>query len=157
MTAFRRACLVGLAVATCAVIGGAQAAVSRSGVISKFDGVDEGVETCTSAKSHADMPKMSLTFTSSGGPSSALVTFSGSASLAGTKFDTGFVRLLVDGQQQSPGEVAFVAVGETSAANAFTWETKPLAAGKHKVQVQWRTKLGFNFCFDARSLVVLHQ
>src|SRR3954447_22129048 len=87
MTAFRHACLIGLAVATCAGIGGAQAAVSRSGVISKFDGVDESAETCTSVKHDADMSKMSLTFATSGA-GSALVTFSGSASLAGTKFDT---------------------------------------------------------------------
>ena len=156
MTAFRRAWLVGVGVATCVGIGHAQAAVSRSGVISKFDGVDESAETCTSVKHDADMSKMSLTFTA-GGPGPALVTFSGSASLGGTDFDTGFVRVMVDGQEQSPGEVAFVAVGQTSAANAFTWQTRPLAAGKHKVQVQWRTKLGFDFCFDARSLVVLHQ
>src|SRR3954470_23912471 len=78
MTAFRRACLVGLAVATYAGIGDAQAAVSRSGVISKFGGVDESAETCTSVKHDADMSKMSLTFvTSDAGP--ALVTFSGSA------------------------------------------------------------------------------
>ena len=156
MTAFRHACPVGVALATYAAIGDAQAAVSRSGVISKFDGVDEGVETCTSAKSHADMPQMSLTFTSSG-RGSALVTFSGSAGLAGTKFDTGFVRVMVDGQEQSPGEVAFVAVGQASAANAFTWQTKSLRTGSYAAQVQWRTDQGSEFCVDARSLVVLHR
>ena len=87
-----------------------------------------------------------------------MVTFSGSASLGGVDFDTGFVRLMIDGQQQSPGEVPFVAVGgPLGDANAFTWQTKPLRTGSHKAQVQWRTDLGLDFCVDARSLVVLHR
>lgn len=133
------------------------APVSRSGAITKFDGVDEIVQACTSTTSFANVPQMSRTFTISGAASSVVITFSGSASLSGQQFDTGFLRLMVDNAQQSPGEVPFVAVGEGSDANAFTWQSKPLAVGTHTARVQWRTDLGSSFCLDARSLVVLHR
>jgi hypothetical protein len=158
MRKLQRACLLGAAVATCAGLGAAQAAVTRSGVISKFDGVDEIVEACDTPTSFVNMPQMSRTFSISGSASSAAVTLSASARVGGFDFDTGFVRLLIDGQQQSPGEVPFVAVGgPLGDANAFTWQTKSLATGSHKAQVQWRTDQGSDFCVDARSLVVLHR
>ena len=135
------------------------APVNRSGVISKFDGVDEIVNACkpSPTTNFGTVPQMSKTFTISGAASSVVVTFSGSASLNGVAFDTGFVRLLIDNVQQSPGEVPFIGVGESNEANAFTWQTKSLAVGSHTARVQWRTDLGSNFCFDARSLIVLHR
>jgi hypothetical protein len=136
--------------------GEAQAAVSRSGVISKFDGVDEIVEACTTATSFVNVPQMSRTFTVAGGSSSVVVTFSAAASLSETPFDTGFVRLLIDGQQQSPGVVPFVAAGE-SGSHAFTWQSRPLAVGSHTARVQYRTDLASQFCVDARSLIILHR
>lgn len=148
------ACLVGSLLAASA----AQAApVNRSGAVTKFDGVDEIVQACTNTTSFANVPQMSRTFTISGGASSVVITFSGSASLSGQQFDTGFVRLMIDNVQQSPGVVPFVAVGEGSDANAFTWQSRPLAVGTHTARLQWRTDLGSSFCLDARSLVVLHR
>jgi len=164
MTTFgRTGVLAGLVSVGCflgglAALGQAQAAVSRSGVIGKFDGVDEIVEACTSATSFVAVPQMSRTFSIGGSASSVVVTFSASARVSGVDFDTGFVRLLIDGQQQSPGEVPFVAVGgPLGDANAFTWQTKSLRTGSHTAQVQWRTDQGSEFCVDARSLVVLHR
>jgi hypothetical protein len=143
--------------AGCLAAGQAHAAVSRSGAISAFDGVDEIAGACTTAAGFVTVPQMSRTFTISGSASSVVVTLSASASLSGFDFDTGFVRLRIDGQQQSPGEVPFVAVGERGEANAFTWQTKSLAVGSHKAQVQWRTDQASSFCLDARSLLVLHR
>lgn len=134
----------------------AQAAVTRAGVVSKFDGVDEIVEACTSATSFVNLPQMSRTFTVAGGSSSVVVTLSAAASLSDTPFDTGFVRLVIDGQQQSPGVVPFVAAGERG-SQAFTWQSRPLAVGSHTARIQYRTDLGSRFCVDARSLVVLHR
>lgn len=136
----------------------AQAApVSRSGTIAKFDGVDEIVQACTTTTSFANVPQMSRTFTVSGAASAVVVTFSGSASLSGQQFDTGFVRLTIDNVQQSPGVVPFIAADQGSDANAFTWQSRPLAVGTHTARIQWRTDLGSSFCLDARSLVVLHR
>jgi hypothetical protein len=147
--------IVGATVA--ALAGPATAATSRSGVISKFDGVDEIVQQCTNTTVFANVPQMTRAFTVSGSASSVVVTFSGSASLSGTDFDTGFVRLTIDGVEQTPGVVPFVQAGTLTAANAFTWQSRSLTVGAHTARVQWRTDLGSSFCLDARSLVVLHR
>ena len=136
----------------------AQAApVNRSGVITKFDGVDEIVEACTTVTSFVTVPQMSRTFNISGSASSVVVTFSGSASLSGQPFDTGFIRLTIDNAQVSPGEIPFVALDQGTGGHAFTWQSKSLAVGPHTARIQWRTDLGSQFCLDARSLVVLHR
>ncbi len=135
----------------------AQAATSRSGTISKFDGVDEIVFACTTTTSYATVPQMTRTFTVSGSASPVVVTFSGAASMSGEPFDTGFVRLTIDNAQQTPGEVPYISVGESSSAHAFTWQTKSLSVGTHTARIQWRTDLGSSFCLDARSLIVLHR
>ena len=115
--------------------GEAQAAVTRSRVISKFDGVDEIVEGLPSATRLVNVPKMSQTFTVAGGSSSVVVTFSAAASLSGAQFDTGFVRLVIDGQQQSPGVVPFVG-SDDRGSQAFTWQSRPLPVGSHTAQGQ---------------------
>ena len=139
-------------------IGQAQAATSRSGVISKFDGVDEIVQSCTTTTAFATVPQMTRAFNITGSASSVVVTFSGSASLSGSEaFDTGFIRLTIDNAQQTPGEVPFIAADQSSTANSFTWQTKSLAVGAHTARIQWRTDLGSSFCLDARALIVLHR
>ena len=140
-------------------LGPAQAAVSRSGVFSKFDGVDEIVFECTNATSFANVPQMARTFTISGSSSSAaVVTFSGSASLSGAG-PRHRLRPAADRRPAAePGRGAVRSTNDQfSDANAFTWQTKPLAVGSHKAQLQWRTDQGSSFCLDARSLVVLHR
>jgi hypothetical protein len=159
---FMRGAAAALGMAGCFVvelliIGHAQAATSRSGVINKFDGVDEIVQACTTTTNFKNVPRMTRTFTISRNASSVVVTFSGSASLSGQTFDTGFVRLLIDGAEQSPGEIPFVAEGELTESHAFTWQTESLAVGSHTARVEWRTDLGSSFCLDARSLIVLHR
>jgi hypothetical protein len=154
----QRKLLMALSLVGCLVaIAQAQAATSRSGVISKFDGVDEIVEQCTTRTSFGNVPQMSRTFSISGGASSVVVTFSGAASLFGQPFDTGFVRLTIDNVQQTPGEVPFVSVDQSSNSNSFSWQSASLANGSHTARVQWRTDLGSSFCLDARSLIVLHR
>jgi hypothetical protein len=150
-------CAVGCLLGELLIFGHAEAATRRSGVIKEFDGVDEIVQACKAATTFVNVPKMTTTFTISGSPSPVVVTFSGSASLSGQQFDTGFVRLLIDGVEQTPGEVPFVSEGELSEAHAFTWQTKSLSVGSHTASLQWRTDLGSSFCLDARSLIVLHR
>ncbi len=135
----------------------ADAATSRSGTISKFDGVDEIVEACTTRTSFGTVPQMTRTFTISGSASSAVVTFSGTARLNGTDSDTGFLRLTIDNVEQTPGVVPFVSEGSSSESNSFTWQTRSLSVGTHTARIQWRTDLGSTFCLDARSLIILHR
>ena len=143
------------------LVGGvaAQAAIFRSAPISKFDGVDEIVNKCTSTTSFVAMPQMTRTFTVGGsGSGSVVVMFTGSLDLdtSGGAFDTGFVRLRIDGVPQSPGVVPVIGAGERG-SHGFTWQSQPLTPGSHTTSVQWRTDLGGNFCVDARSLTVLHK
>lgn len=137
----------------------AQAAISRSAPISRFDGVDEIVEKCTNATSFVNMPQMKTTFTLGGGVNDEVAAmFQGSLRLddSGGAFDTGFLRLTVDGQAQSPGDVPALAPGDRG-THGFNWQTEPLTPGSHEARVQWRTDLGGELCVDARSLIVLHK
>ena len=135
----------------------AAAATNRAGGITKFNGVDEIVEACTTSMSFVDMPAMSKTFTQGGSGSDEVVAiFSAAASLHGTQNDTGFVRLRIGTTTQTPGEVPLIAES-TSGEHGFTWQTAPLAAGSRTIRVQWRTDLGSTFCVDARSLIIEHK
>ena len=135
----------------------AQAAINRSAPIDTFDGRDEIVEECTNKTSFVTVPKMVRTFTLGGGADEEVVVmFQGSLSL-GTEdmFDTGFLRLTIDGVEQSPGEVPAIAPGERG-THGFNWQSEPLVPGSHTARVQWRTDLGNTLCADARSVIVLH-
>lgn len=146
--------LIGLVAAATAV-----AAVLRSAPISKFDGVDEIVEACTTTTTFSTIPQMTRTFTLGGSVNDEVVAmFQGSLSLdtAGGAFDTGFIRLTIDGAQQSPGVVPAIGAGDRG-THGFNWQSKALTPGSHTARVQWRTDLGSNFCVDARSLIVLHK
>lgn len=137
----------------------AEAAVSRSAPISRFDGIDEIVEACTSTTTFATIPQMTRTFTLGGTVNDEVVAmFQGSLSLdsSGGQFDTGFLRLTIDGVEQSPGVVPAIAP-DNRGTHGFNWESKPLTPGSHTARVQWRTDLGSTFCADARSLIVLHK
>jgi hypothetical protein len=146
-------------VALLGVIAGAvaQAAVSGSGPINRFDGRDEIVEACTNRKNYGTVPKMVRTFTVTGSTDRAVVVmFEGSLSLGEEEaFDTGFLRLTIDDVEQSPGEVPAIAPGGRG-THGFNWQTEPLSPGSHTARVQWRTDLGNTFCADARSIIVLH-
>lgn len=146
-----------LAIGAAAVPKDAAAATSRSGAVSRFIGVDEIVEACTTSGSFVSMPQMIKTFTISGSAaSSALITFQGAASLSGHAFDTGFVRLRIDNVVQTPGEIPLVGANGKG-THGFTWQTAPLAPGAHQARVQWRTDLASSFCVDARSLTILYR
>lgn len=155
--------ITALALAGC-VIGnllgaiGAQAApVSRAGAVTKFDGVEEIVEACTTSSNFVNMPSMSRTFSQGGtAADEVMVSFEGSASLNGVDFDTGFIRLTIDGVTQGPGVIPLLGVGERG-THGFNWQTKALSVGTHTARIQWRTDLGSSFCMDARSLMVLHR
>ncbi|MEX0816579.1 MAG: hypothetical protein WD027_03990 [Gaiellales bacterium] len=87
-----------------------------------------------------------------------VVMFQGSVRLddSGGAFDTGFVRLTIDGVQQFPGEIPLIPAGD-SGSHGFNWQSSGLAPGVHTARIQWRTDLGGNFCVDARSLIILHK
>jgi hypothetical protein len=143
-------------VALLPAIAGA-APVNRSGAITKFDAVSEIVEACRTSSSYVNMPSMTRTFTQGGtGQASVLVTFEASASISGQPFDTGFVRLQIDGATQAPGDIPLLGVDERG-THGFTWATQPLGAGSHTARIQMRTDLGSSFCVDARSLTVSHR
>jgi len=150
--------LVMVALATTVVAqAAAPKSVSRSGLINKFAGVDEIVEACTTGTTFTTMPQMTRIFTLGGTVNEEVAAmFSGSLSLdsAGGTFDTGFLRLTIDGAQQSPGEVPVIGADDRG-THGFNWQSAPLTPGSHTVRVQWRTDLGGNFCVDARSLIVL--
>jgi hypothetical protein len=145
--------VAGIAVANAATTG-------RTAPVAKFVGIDEIVQQCTTSTSYVTMPQMIRTFSLGGsGNDEAVVTFSGSVSLddSGGSFDTGFIRLIIDGVQQTPGEVPFTGVNQAG-ARSFTFQTNPVTTGAlHSARIQWRTDLGSNFCVDARSLIVLSK
>ena len=133
------------------------AAVNHSGPVTSFDGRDEIVQRCTTGTSFSTMPQMKRSFMLGGtGNASIAVMFSGSLSLSGDPSDTGYVRLLVDNVQQTPGVVPAIGSGERG-AHAFNWQTQRLSPGSHTVKISWRTDLHGSFCVDARSLIILHH
>jgi hypothetical protein len=141
------------------IAGAAWAATSRSAPISRFDGVDEIVEACKTSNNYTTMPQMTRTFTLGGNVNDEVVAmFEGSMSLDTSQgnFDTGFIRLTIDGVQQTPGEIPAIAPGERG-THGFNWQSRPLTPGTHTARVQWRTDLGSSFCVDARSLIILHK
>jgi hypothetical protein len=154
LAVFAALALVGLIAVVAAI-----ASTTRSAPISNFSGRDEIVETCTTATTFTNMPHAYRSFTLGGTVNDEVVVmFQASASLGDSEgpFDTGFVRLLIDGVQQGPGEVPLIAPGDRG-THGFNWQTASLAPGAHLARVQWRTDLGSNFCVDARSLIVLHK
>jgi hypothetical protein len=141
------------------VVGGVAvgALTNRGAPITRFDGVDEVIEACTSTKTFTTVPQMTKTFNVGGGTASVAVMFSGAFTLGNSvPFDTGFLRLTIDGQQQTPGEVPAVPPNSRG-ARSFNWQTAPLSVGSHTARVQWRTDQGNQFCVDTRSLLVLHR
>ena len=151
-------CALGMLLAGSSLSAVAQAATNRSGPISTFTGVDEIVEACTTATSYHTIPNMTRTFTLGGTANVPVaVLFQGAFSLTSTGFDTGFVRLQIDGVTQGPGEIPVKNDGDLTATHGFHWQSRTLAPGTHTARVQWRTDLGGSFCVDARSLLILHK
>jgi hypothetical protein len=152
-----------LFVASCLSVGTTQAANSRTAPIDTFAGTDEIVEACTTSTSFVLMPNMLRTFTLSSQGSSAndevVVMFQGAAMRLslGSGFDTGFVRLTIDGVEQPPGLIPVVSEGDEAASHGFNWQSRPLTPGSHTARIQWRTDLGNELCVDARSIIVLHK
>jgi hypothetical protein len=134
------------------------APINRTGPVSKFTGVDEIVEACTTSASYTNMPSMTRTFTLSGPTAASVaVMFQGAFSLSGSAFDTGFIRLQIDGVTQGPGQIPVKNEGDLTATHGFNWQSKTLTPGNHTARIQWRTDLNSSFCVDARSLIILHR
>lgn len=144
--------LSGLVLAGLIATAVAVAAINRSGKVTNFAGRDEIVEACTSTTSFQTIPGMARTFTQGTGGGAGVIQFSGALSLSGSQFDTGFLRLTIDGVQQGPGVVPAIGANERG-AHAFNWQA-PLAAGSHTARIQWRTDLGGTLCADARSMII---
>jgi hypothetical protein len=132
---------------------------TRNAPITKFVGVDEIVEQCTNSTTFTQMPNMARNFTLGGSVNDEVVAmFTGSLSLGddGGAFDTGFIRLTIDGFQQTPGVVPAMGVNDRG-AHGFNFQTSALTPGMHTARIQWRTDLGSTFCVDARSLIILSK
>ena len=147
--------LSGLVLAGLIAAAVAVAAINRANPVTKFSGRDEIVEACTTTTTFQTIPQMTRTFTQGTGGGSVVVQFSGALSLSGGQFDTGFLRLTIDGAQQSPGVVPAIGANERG-AHAFNWQA-PLSAGFHTARIQWRTDLGGTLCADARSMIIFHR
>ncbi|MEX2273996.1 MAG: hypothetical protein WEA10_00305 [Actinomycetota bacterium] len=154
----RFAVLAGIVIVGVTAGVAAQAATTGSAPINRFDAVDEIVEECTNTTNFNVMPQMKRSFTVAGSVAEeAVVMFEGSLSLSDSGgFDTGFLRLTVDGVEQSPGLIPTLAEGDRG-THGFNWHTTPLSPGSHTARIQWRTDLGETFCADARSLIVIHK
>jgi hypothetical protein len=155
----RLSVLAALGVLGLVAVVAAVAATSRSAPINKFDGVDDIVEECTDTTTYVTMPGMVRSFTLGGTVNDQVVAmFEGSVSLdaAGGDSDTGFVRLMIDGVQQGPGDIPLLGPADRG-THGFNWQSRGLTPGPHTARVQWRTDLGGQFCADARSLIILHK
>lgn len=140
--------------------GEVQAATNRQAPISKFNGVDEIVFVCTNSTTFVNVPGLARSFSQGAGAAEEVVAMlQGSFSMNRVSpFDTAFVRLLIDGVVQGPGnQVPIKSSDDFGSTHGFNWQSRPLAAGAHTAQVQWRTDLGSDLCVDARSLIILHK
>jgi hypothetical protein len=134
----------------------AEAAVTRSAPINRFSGIDEKVGACTTRTTFTRMPQMTRRFLVGGSASGEVVVmFQGSLSLSGNPSDTGYIRLGIDGVEQTPGVVPAIGAGQRG-THGFNWQSTPLSPGVHRARVSWRTDLGGTLCVDARSLIILH-
>src|SRR5262245_24648330 len=135
----RAICVAASFVGGLLILGQLQAAnttnfTTRSGVITKFSGIDENVNVCTTSTTFVQVPAMIRSFIiSAGAATPVVVTFSTSASGQGN------VRLTIDGVEQTPGSVPFISPVDFFTSHAFTWTTQPLAAGVHTARIQWRS------------------
>ena len=159
--ALRKSFSVGLIVIGTLTSAAGQAATSRTAPIGKFSGVDEVIEVCTTSTAFVPIPGATRTFTLGGTTADEVVVmFQGAFSLDefGPAFDTGFIRLTIDGVVQGPGDQvpAKQPEGGTS-THGFNWQTRSLRPGIHTARVLWRTDQGSTFCVDTRSLIILHK
>jgi hypothetical protein len=143
----------------------------RNAPISKFSGVEEIMNECTTSAglgNEVDMPGMTRNFTLGGTTSEeVIVMFHAAAtltldpSLPPGSLDTGFVLLQIDGAVQTPGnQIELIGTGvpsQVTGAYSFTWQSAPLTPGNHTALIRWRTDLGSNFCVDARTMIILHN
>lgn len=153
--------LAGLISITTFMTAASRAATTRSGAISRFDGIDEVVFECTTSTTFLTIPQMTRSFRLGGTTTQPVVVmFQGAFNLdAVDPFDTGYIQLVIDGVPQGPGNQvpAKSPAGVATSTAGFNWQTRPLTVGSHTARIRWRTDLGGNFCVDTRSLIVLHK
>jgi hypothetical protein len=146
-------------------LGAARAGSSRATAASfsnvkmtKFDAIDGGGSGCApSPDTFNDVPGAGKTFKVAGtADRPVLVTVSLQASTnAANDFD-GFVRLLIDGDQQGVGQLQQSGDGGVrSATLSYTFLTRALVPGNHTAKIQFAG--GVNaFCIDHWTLAILH-
>ena len=61
--------------------------------------------------------------------------FEAAASLSGFDFDTGFIRLTIDGVTQGPGVIPLLGVVERG-THGFNWQTAALKVASHTARIQ---------------------
>jgi hypothetical protein len=163
--------LAGGLMAASAEEAASQTNFQRNAPISKFSGVEEIVNECTTSDSTAgfvDMPGMTRNFTLGGNTSEEVIvmfhaaaTFTLDPTEPPGSLDTGFVQLEIDGAVQSPGnQIEFIGTGVPSlitGAYSFTWQSAPLTPGSHTALIRWRTDLGSEFCVNGRTMIILHN
>jgi hypothetical protein len=156
--------LIGVAYAAVAF---AQAARLRNGAISKFSGVDQTLQVCTTSQSYVNMPDMTRTFIVSGTTSKpAVVLFQGSywsASLG----DWAVIQLTIDNvPNPGPGSSVFLYMfaadgdgyGSQFTSHGFNFQTNNLPPGSHTARIRWRA-IGTDaqVCIGSRSMLVLYD
>ncbi len=136
-------------------------AAAQVGNVGKFSSTRAVINDCSISTAFTTIPGMSRNFTLGGSANDEVVVmFQASWSGSPITFDTGFVRLTIDGVVQ-PTNVSVPAFGGTESSSSFThgfnWISQALTPGSHTARIQWRTDLGSTFCVDDRTLVVLHR
>ena len=132
----------------------------------KLLGVEDIVVDCTTSdisEGFVDMPGMTRDFTLGGSTSEEVVVmFQAVSSLApgpepGPRLCPATDRWRGAGPRESD---PFISSGDAlnrAEARNFSWQSTPLAPGSHTALIQFRTDSGWQFCVNARSLIILHR
>lgn len=111
-------------------------------------------EVCATSTSWADMPNMSRTFTQGGLLMSDPVLVTLNAELSGL----GYIRVLVDGQEQSGSAASAYIPGGDGTSYTRNFATNSVNSGQHTIKLQWRLS-GENdmLCTRNLSMTIFHR
>jgi hypothetical protein len=158
MTLARSIPIAALIAAVC-LSASEEPAAAQVGNVNKFSSTRAVINECSITTAFTTIPGMTRTFTLGGtATDEVVVMFQASWSGSAIEFDTGFVRLTIDGVVQPTNNAVPIFAGSTGTfTHGFNWISQGLAPGSHTARIQWRTDLGSTFCVDDRTLVVLHR
>lgn len=127
----------------------------KGGVLKKFKSVTaDDTNLTTSSSMYSTVPGMVVDFTTEQ-KTKMIITFSANAWASDDRFI--LVRALADGQVADPGHVQLTGDDDSIArCHSFTWVTKALAPGNHRVKIQWSSPSNLSVYMHKRSMVVMY-